>query len=200
MDILFSKETWESLSGMEKWFWLTAIISTGLFLLQNLLSWLGSELEVDADLDAGEFPLFSVKGLLVGLILFGWTGVILSQSQLHGGVVLAAALGAGLVALLGVAYLMRVLLGMQDEGRRLYIHHALEAEGEVYLRIPPQAQGVGKVHLVIDGAHHELEAQTAEAEEIPTGQKIRVVEILSDKRVKVVPTEKFVRPNKVNSH
>ena len=59
----------------------------------------------------------------------------------------------------------------------LVLGNAIGSLGEVYLTIPPNKGGHGKVHVKIQGALRELDALTNDDTAIPTGSIIEVTEI-----------------------
>ena len=56
--------------------------------------------------------------------------------------------------------------------------NAIDKTGEVYLRIPEERKGIGKVQVTIQGSLRELDALTDDETEIPTGSLIQVLEIM----------------------
>ena len=54
----------------------------------------------------------------------------------------------------------------------------------VYLRIPATGSGKGKVQVSQNGSVHELDALT-DGDEIPSGAKVKIVEIIDNETVKV---------------
>jgi hypothetical protein len=56
----------------------------------------------------------------------------------------------------------------------------------VYLSIPQNLEGKGKVHIVVDGSLHEYDA-TTNGQQLPTGSHVRVVDILDDQVLLVEP-------------
>jgi hypothetical protein len=62
------------------------------------------------------------------------------------------------------------------ENNSFSIQNTLGKSAEVYLTIPAQKQGKGKIMISINGAFHELEAMT-ENDSIATGAVVKVVRI-----------------------
>lgn len=193
MNIASFSEWWSGLSGPEQFFWGIALVASTLFVLQFLLSMLGMDAEADLDGEgglAGEVDglnLVSFRGILAGLMIFGWTGVAAIANGQNLIISAAWALAGGILALVGVAYFMRFFLKMQDGGQNFDLHNALNEIGEVYLRIPPSQSGIGKVHITFSNMYQEIDAITHSSSEIPTGAKVKVVEITNDKLLRVEP-------------
>ena len=86
-----------------------------------------------------------------------------------------------------LAVMMKALLKLQEDGS-LRIENTVGKSGKIYLTIPSQGQGFGKVNIIVNGQLREFNAMTNEADEIKTGQLVRVVDIVDD-RVLVVERE-----------
>ena len=69
---------------------------------------------------------------------------------------------------------------LQDEGSVFNPYEALDEVGTVYMRIPANKQGTGKIQIKLQGSIKEIEAVTAESATIPTGTSIRVVDHLTE--------------------
>jgi hypothetical protein len=191
------------------YFW-TALVGCTLLVLQIVLQVIGlgdgghvdaggsPDVHVHFDADHGDpahgtsgnvfFGLLSFKALVSFAGIFGLTGLSLWEhglSQLHR---ISISLLAGLAAMVVVAYLMRVLHNLGSSGS-LVLANALGQQATVYLRIPPHGEGPGKVTVEIQGRTLELPAVTDGAG-IPTGKVVRVVEVLANETLKVVPVQR----------
>jgi len=62
------------------------------------------------------------------------------------------------------------------EDNSFKISNTLNKTAEVYLTIPENKKGKGKIMISVNGAFHELEAMT-ENDRIPSGAVVRVVKI-----------------------
>ena len=190
---LLITQWWGELTTLEQVYWGIALVFTTLFLIQFLISLIG--LDIDGEIEIGgdtldtdialnyEFQLFSLRSVIAFFAFFGWIGLfVLSRS---GGMwisIILASLG-GFIAMVSVAYLMYLMTKLQEEGN-IYIKHALHEDGEVYLTIPEKSTGTGKIHVNIQGALKEVDAVT-HGKAIPTGEKIKVVDILNKNTVLV---------------
>jgi hypothetical protein len=130
--------------------------------------------------------LLTFRSLVAALTLFGLVGLASTVNFKHEPQVslpLAVAAGAG--ALFGVAYLMRSLHRLRSDGT-VRIERAVGQSGTVYLTIPGQKTGVGKVTLRLQNRTVEYQAQTTHPQ-LPTGSKIVVTAVLSPDTVEVAP-------------
>lgn len=179
--IAFSMSGWyETLSTVEQLFWVIALISSALFIIQVIMALIGFDAEGDGFIETdgidGGFSLISFRTILAFLVCFGWIGVVILH---EGGSVLSAfiwATLAGLSAMVMVAYLLYQLIKM-DESGTVDLYTAIGTDGEVYILIPEKGQG--KISIDIEGKLMELDAQSLGGS-IPTGAKITVVDILED--------------------
>ena len=197
MILLNIGDWWVALSGPQQAFWGISIVFSILFLIQFVFSLIGldadTDMDVDGDIDGGfevdaDFALFSVRSIIAFFTFFGWAGVIILN---NGGSVLKAisfATGSGILAMLLVSSMIYLFFKLSQEGN-LDINNALFNTGKVYLTIPSQEGGQGKVHLLVENSMLELNAITKNLEPLPTGAEIRVIEVLEDNLLVVEPIE-----------
>jgi hypothetical protein len=133
------------------------------------------------------FGVLTLRTIVAALAFFGLTGMALVETDVSETLRFLAALGAGLVALFIVSFIMRSLGKMNVDGT-VRIENALGARGTVYLSIPSAKSGAGKVHVTVQGRRVEYRAMTAFGQ-LPTGSKIVVVAVLNADTVEVNPVE-----------
>jgi hypothetical protein len=129
--------------------------------------------------------VLTFRTITAGVAFFGLTGLVLSKADMGPAVSLGGAILAGLAALFAVSWAMRSLSRLNIDGT-LYIRRAVGAEGTVYLSIPANRTGVGKVHVTMAGRLVEYKAVTSDIE-LPTGTKIAVVGIVDQDTLEVIP-------------
>lgn len=147
-----------------------------------------TETDADTDVDAGAdvtdvggvhdlgLRVFTIRGLIAFLTLFGWTGLAVSRSGGNTFLSVTAALLAGIIAMLVIAVLLKLSLKLQHDGTLDY-RNALGVSGTVYITVPPSRTEKGKVNVVVQGALMELEAVTDEETPIKYGTEIVVIGI-----------------------
>ncbi len=173
----------DGLDPVLKTFWYVAIPSSLIFIVQAIMTFVGSdasdgiEADFDSNLDGADAPfqLFSFRNLIHFLLGFSWTGIsfyttISSKVILF---VLSVLVGAGFVSLFFV--IIRQLRKLA-QNNSFNIQHTLNKTADVYLSIPEHKNGKGKVMISVNGSYHELEAMT-EGEKIPTGKTVKIVRI-----------------------
>lgn len=168
-------------------------------LLQLILGVLGlggDELDAVDALDAGDaldsfeghdsgmhlFSLRAVAGFIVIFGLIGWGG---TNAGWPSGVTLAIAFLAGFSTLLLIAWLLSLQSKLDSSGN-LKPSEAVGAAARVYLRIPEQESGHGKITVELGGRTAEFEAFTRGAE-IPTGAQVRILAMPTPEVFEVQP-------------
>lgn len=180
----------EDFSGLEKLFAVCAAIGGVLFAVRLVLQFVGGDVDVDDvpdgdidfDGDAGDtdisFKVLSFQGFMSFFMMFGLVGLALTrQSGWSEGKALA---GAGVAGALSV-YMIKVIYDkaktLQSSGT-LHLKNAIGQEGDVYLNIP--ATGTGKARVNIQNHLKIFDAMSEGDVEIKTGERIKVVRIISD--------------------
>jgi len=175
---------------MTSFFWICLLLGGGVVLLQLGASVLG--LHHDAPHDSfGHGPaseglnLLSVRALSAGIAFFGLGGL----ATLRVGLPLVAALAAGLIAAMGAAVGVALLLRSMKrlEGDQTFVlKNTVGLSGDVYLSIPARRGGTGKIHMTVQQRVVELDAMTTE-DDIATGTRVLVIDAIAPATVIVVP-------------
>ena len=118
--------------------------------------------------------IFTVRGIIAFLVVFGWLGMVMQELGAHIAVTLTVATVGGFVMMLVLAILFRSILKLRSDGN-LDNRNAVGVAGKVYLTIPPARSGSGKVQVMLQGVCVERNAVTDSHEAIPTGAEIVVV-------------------------
>jgi hypothetical protein len=187
---------------MTTFFVVCAALGGGVLVVQLFLGLLGV-VDAGGDMDAGGghdgghghiaaegLDLLSVRALSAGVAFFGLGGLTGLATPLGLVAAIPLALIAGTAAMFGTAVAMRWMLGFDDDGT-VSIHGAVGATGTVYLTIPGERKGSGKVMLTLQNRIVEYQAVTSDAP-LPTGAPIMVVDVVGPDTVHVVadPTTK----------
>lgn len=171
---------------MLKVFWVVAILASLVFLVQTIMTFTGTDAsdglsaDFDGSLDGGDAPfqLFSLRNLTNFLLGFGWMGVTGYQSFSNKSLLVAAAAAVGIVFVLLFFIIIRQVQKLAEDNS-FNIQKVLGKTGEVYLSIPAQNMGKGKVQISVNGSVHELDAIT-QGEKIDTGAMVKVTDIMGD--------------------
>ena len=135
--------------------------------------------------DFGTMQLFTLQGNMTFLCVFGWTGIICTSLGLHVAIAIIIALVLGFLAMLGVAKVLQLTRRLTQDGS-IDVRRLLGEKGRVYIPIPANESGEGKVTIAAGERFIELSAVTDEQEAIPTGTQVRIIDVRGD----VVAVEK----------
>ncbi|MDO4949206.1 MAG: hypothetical protein Q4E55_03425 [Bacteroidales bacterium] len=178
-----------SLDPMLRFYWWIAGISTIVFVVQSILTFIGIDAtDTDADFDVdntldmgGGLNLFSVKNVVALLMGIGWGGICfypLVGSHLFAGF-LSVVTGSLFVALF--VFIFRQTRKLERNGA-WSLADCVGLVADVYLHIPPQ--GKGQIQVSVHGSIHELTA-VSDGVDIPTGRKVRIEAVIDESTVKV---------------
>ena len=164
-------------------YWYIAIGSSIFFIVQTILTFTGSgsddvDANFDGDLDVSDHPfqLFSLRNLINFLLGFGWGGVslygVIGNKFLLG--VCAFLIGLGFIA---IFFLVMRFMWKLAENNSFKIEDTLNKTADVYLPIPPNKEGKGKVQISVKGSVHELDAITLNDRRLERGKLVTVTGI-----------------------
>lgn len=154
----------------------------------------GVDADIDTDIDGDVCPsgdtdsvvhvhgnyaslrLFTLQGIVAFLAVFGWVsiaGVSMGMPSV-GAVVLGFV--AGFFAMYGVAKLVQISSKLSENGT-IDFRNAIGETAAVYIPIPPNGEGEGKVTLTLQGRFMECSAVSNEKELLKTGTVVRVTDL-----------------------
>lgn len=177
-------EQWfAALSIFEKIYWLTAGISSFIFLILLVLTFIGAEVDdlgdVDAEVDGDTgigFQFLSFKNLMGFFTIFGWSGIACIDAGYSNGVTIVVSVVCGMLMMLAMATLFYYLTKLDSDGS-LKMKNAINSVGEVYLTIGANRSRIGKVQVNVQGGLRSLEALTDESTDLIQGDIITVTSV-----------------------
>jgi hypothetical protein len=131
------------------------------------------------------FGILSFRTIVAALAFFGLSGLAAQSANASTPTVLMVSVGAGAAAMFAVYWMMRGLQSLQAEGT-VRILGALGQHGNVYLRVPANRSGSGKIQFNLQNRTMEYLAITA-GPELPTGAKVVVVGVVNPTTLEVQP-------------
>jgi len=176
---------WEGLSGILKIYWGIAVPFTLFFFLQLVMSFLGTESPddlPDAEIEADHgisFQFLTLKNLVGFFTIFSWTGIACTEAGFSSGLTLFISTIAGLLMMALMAGMFYLMLKSGEDGT-MKIQDAIGQLAEVYLTIPSQRSGLGKIQVKVTGSLRTLEAMTDDEASLQTGQLVKVVQVVND--------------------
>ncbi|MBQ8683928.1 MAG: NfeD family protein [Clostridia bacterium] len=118
--------------------------------------------------------IFSIRGIIAFLVMFGWVGLVLDGAGAALWLSLSIATLCGFATMVLLALLLRWVMRLRNNGN-LDNRNAIGTSGRVYLTIPANRSGEGKVNILLQGTYVERDAVTDEAEPLPTGCEVVVI-------------------------
>ena len=165
---------------------LIAIPATLALVVQTVLLLFGigagdGDADFDADADLSDLAegsdglvLFSLRGILAMAAIGGWSGLVMHEAGITTVITVILSVAIGFMALVGLAWLMKISMKLQSNGN-LNLGYAIGRVGTVYIPIPENMKGSGKINLTIQERFVEIGAVTSSDRKLMTGESVRVV-------------------------
>lgn len=180
---------WQALNLLQKIYFCIAVPASVTLVVLIVLMLIGvgsdaTEIDLngdgtpDVEVDASDgLSFFTFRGLVAFFTIGGWVGYTLADGSAALAIILS--LVCGTAALVGMAYIMKALLKLQDSGNIEY-KKAVGGFAEVYLTIPPKDKGEGKINLNFAERFIEVNARQDGEEPIATGSRVKIVGIVGN--------------------
>ena len=176
-------EVYNALEPAQKIFWTVAIAASIVFVIQTIMTFVG--LDHDTDLDAGGLDgvdadgvsgFFTFKNLVNFLLGYGWAGICFKNVISSPTLLQLAAVGVGILFVLVWVLIVRQVMKLGVD-KTFRLEETVGQVADVYLRIPANREGEGKIQFSFHGSVQELPAIT-NGEQIASGAKVRVLEVI----------------------
>lgn len=186
---------WSELVFFEKLLYYAAIPATVILVIQTIMTFVGmgdDGMDADFDGDATDFDgdfevsleIFTVRNFIAFVTFFGWGALwafSAGNSQLIS-IILGSVSGLAMMFIsAGFFYLMKKMTASGN----LKIENAVGKTGEVYIPIPPNKAGRGKIQVTVQDSLRELEAMTESNTILATGTLVKIVAIVNESVVLV---------------
>ena len=177
---------WSELDLMTQVYWVITAPATLIFILLVILTIFGSDIDSDvhtgfdssiSDGDSIPFQFLSLKSIVGFFVMFGWSGLGLLSAGVASWLVILLSVICGLLMMLAMASLFYFMSKLTESGT-LNMKNAVGRLGEVYLTIPANRKGMGKVQLTVQGSVQTLDAITDDPEAIATSSLIEVLDVI----------------------
>lgn len=174
----------ENYEPLLKAFWYIALPVSIFFGLQTIMTFIGlsgGETDVDMDgdgTDTGDMPfeIFTLRNLINFLLGFSWTGISLYNKFENKTILIGIAVLVG-IAFVAVFFILIKQILKLSEDNSFKIENTINKTADVYLTIPENKSGKGKVQISVNGSFHELDAMTLSTEKISSGAVIKVIAV-----------------------
>ena len=165
-----------------------AAVGGAILTLQMVLMMFGGDMDADTDVDdmggdSDGLGFLSVRSMAAFLTFFGLTGLLGLDEGWGGGRTVTVAMGTGTASMLMVAWLMATFARLTSSGN-VNPENAVGQNARVYLKIPGEGTGKGKITVSIQGRSKEYEALT-KGPELATGAEVRVLRQTTPKTFEV---------------
>ncbi len=193
-------EWWNALNLTQQIYLCAAIPFTIVLVIQTILTFVGlgghgdadgADADADTDADAGMadhidghaedvhaaaagFRFFTVRGIVAFFCIFGWVGYLLGGSSMPLVLTVLISVAAGLLAMLAIGLMFSAARRLQDSGNIRYAN-AVGKAAQVYIPVPANREGRGKVMVLIQERLVEAEAITDGDTRLKTGETVQVV-------------------------
>lgn len=176
---------WEGKEWLERVYWIVALPSTLIFLFIMITTFFGGDMDTDspdadADIDADGgigFQFMTFKNLIGFFAIFAWTGLASIKNGAGTGTTLLISFVSGLAMMFIMAGIYYLLSTMVDDGT-LKVKNAIGRLGEVYMNIPPNGEGMGKIQINVQGSMREMTAISNEEEMLKMGTVVKVLDVI----------------------
>ncbi len=201
---------WEALSALQRVLYCIAVPATLLLLIQTVMVIMGfgdggggadfnpsdtSGLDLDtagdaapvdfADMDnlnpadLGSLKLFTLQGVVAFLTTFSWVALVCVRAKLPDAVSLLIGFVCGVAMMYAIAKLLQ-LMGRLAENGTFHLKSVIGETAQVYVMILPSGESGGKITLSGASRFAEVDAITEEAQPIPSGTRVRIVDVRGD--------------------
>ena len=181
-------EWWTSLDLFMKILWCIALASSLIFIIETVLTFIGADVEMDMDTDFdvpdGGFEgdpsmnLYTFRNLVNFLLGMSWTAILLQEQIASKALLMIIAFAVGALLVFAVMMMFKGLSKMQQSGNIDVYKSAIGCNGKVYLTVPAERKGTGKVQININNSVREYDALTDSEDDLKTGTSIKVTEVL----------------------
>ena len=186
-------EFFENLEPLLRGFWFIAIPASLIFIVQAIMTFLGSDASdgVDADFDgdfeghSAPFQLFSLRNMINFLLGFSWTGISFYESISSHFILITLATVVGLVFVYMFFVIIQQIKKLAEDNT-FKLSDTIYKTADVYLTIPGNRSGKGKILVTIKGSTRELDAITP-FDQIDNGSLVKIIDIESDNLLIVEP-------------
>lgn len=189
-------EWWTGLSLIMKLLWGMTLTASLIFIIQTIMTFIGAD-GMDTDLDSfsgNDFDtgpdlsdmdgnsgmnLYTFRNFINFLLGFGWTAILLQEKIRSTAILILLSVVVGVLLVTLVMYIFKWLNSMQQSGNINIYKSAVGCKGQVYLTIPSERQGAGKIQISINNSIREYDAVT-DGNTIKTGTSIKVTEVINE--------------------
>lgn len=200
---------WDSLSNLQQISFIVGTVATIIMILFIVLMLIGMDggESFDGDIDIGDIDgagdldvynaesfasisglrILTIRGALAFFSIGSWT-VYLFAGTVKPVIAIFLGILAGLIASVLLAITMKSILKLESSGNLDY-KTAIGKTATVYIRIPKEANGKGKVIFNHQGKLVEVDAITNEANDILSKREVKIIDLIDETTLVVKKNE-----------
>jgi membrane protein implicated in regulation of membrane protease activity len=129
--------------------------------------------------DFSIMSMLTLQGIATFLTVLGWSSIVAIASGTPALLSILVGIALGFVAMYAAAKLLNASKKLTENGT-LDLRNAIGETGRVYIPIPAEGKGEGKITMQLQGRYIEGAAMAYGAETLPTGGIVRVVDVRND--------------------
>ena len=126
--------------------------------------------------DLSPLRLFTIQGIVAFFAVSGWVSIAAISGGMPPFLGLPLGIIAGFFAMYGIAKLIQLSRKLVENGT-VDFRNAIGEAATVYIPIPPNGEGEGKVTLTLQGRFMECDAVSFGRETLTTGTQVRVTDL-----------------------
>jgi len=182
---------WGQMSSFEHVYWIIAVASSMVLLIQMVLAFAsGLEMHMGSDLaahSAGDvalphFQLLTIRNVVAFFAVFSWVGIAMIHANASVPLTIIVSFLCGLSMMGIMAAIFFALWKLQGSGN-VEMSGAKGKQANVYLTIPANRAGTGKINVVVQGKPVEMDAVTDSGQPISTGTVVKVKDVQGNQAV-----------------
>lgn len=177
---------WTSMDIMHQIVWGIAIITSLIFVIQMIMTFIGMDSNADFSGDMGDtsmseltsmpFQLFTFRNFMNFFLGFSWSYIIVSDKIDSTLWIVVLSTFVGVFIVTGVMLIFYLLSKMTESGN-IEIKQTIGLTANVYIPIPGHRDGKGKIQVSVQNSVREYDAITA-GESLKTGNIVKIIEVV----------------------
>jgi len=120
--------------------------------------------------------MFTLQGIITFLMVTGWSAIASISAGAKPSISIIVGVILGIIAMYAVAKLIHASRRLTENGT-LDVRNAIGNSGKVYIPIPANGRGEGKITMYVQGRYAECDAVNMGDEMLKTGTTVRVVDV-----------------------
>lgn len=126
--------------------------------------------------DFSIMSMLTLQGIATFLTVLGWSSIAAIAAGSSPTLSILVGLVFGFLAMYAAARLIHASRKLVESGN-LDLRHAIGETGRVYIPIPAEGKGEGKITMQLQGRYIECSAMTLENRMLSTGEMVRVTDV-----------------------